>query len=289
MIKTLPWLGLPYKGSKRRYVQEYVNFALGLFPKTKYVYDLFGGGGAVSLAFLQAKQIKKVFYNELDSSVASFLKKVVEEDITKEETAYEFISREKFKKFYKGSDWYAGFLKTCWSFGSRGETYAYSPLNELKARRCYEDVLKASKILGKDLNKSRLSVLILRTKKDKDSTKIPPLERIQALERIQDSKKIIDYSKLVISNASYIDVPLLAPAEETLLFLDPPYFGTDTYTEKFDQKKFIGFLGGLKLPFLLCEYRPLPGLTKVHEIKTRSTLSSTNNSKVCYERLFTKF
>ena len=41
-------LGLPYMGSKRKIAPKIVDFILDQNPDCKYIYDLFGGGGAVS-------------------------------------------------------------------------------------------------------------------------------------------------------------------------------------------------------------------------------------------------
>ena len=45
-------IGIPYMGSKRKLASEIVSFILERHPKTKYVWDLFGGGGAISFEFL---------------------------------------------------------------------------------------------------------------------------------------------------------------------------------------------------------------------------------------------
>ena len=39
-------LGIPYMGSKRKLAKEIVDYILLNNPNTKYVYDIFGGGGA---------------------------------------------------------------------------------------------------------------------------------------------------------------------------------------------------------------------------------------------------
>ena len=69
-------LGIPYMGSKRRLAQKIVDYILLHNPETKYVYDVFGGGGAISFEFLQRKQIKKVYYNELNTGVCELLRKI---------------------------------------------------------------------------------------------------------------------------------------------------------------------------------------------------------------------
>ena len=47
-------------GSKRKLSYKIVDYILSKNRDCKYVYDLFGGGGAISFEFLQRKQIKKV-------------------------------------------------------------------------------------------------------------------------------------------------------------------------------------------------------------------------------------
>jgi len=71
-------LGIPYMGSKRRIAGKIVDKILLDNPNAKYVYDLFGGGGAISFEFLQRPQIEKVFYNELNTGVVSLLKDIKE-------------------------------------------------------------------------------------------------------------------------------------------------------------------------------------------------------------------
>ena len=41
-------LGIPYMGSKRKLASKIVDYMLDNNPDCKYVYDLFGGGGAIS-------------------------------------------------------------------------------------------------------------------------------------------------------------------------------------------------------------------------------------------------
>ena len=69
-------LGIPYMGSKRKLAGKIVDKILLDNPNTKYVYDLFGGGGAVSFEFLQRPQIEMVHYNELNAGVVALLKDI---------------------------------------------------------------------------------------------------------------------------------------------------------------------------------------------------------------------
>ena len=66
-------LGIGYMGSKRRLSREIVDHILTARPNTKYVWDLFGGGGAISFEFLQRRQIERVVYNELNTGVVGMV------------------------------------------------------------------------------------------------------------------------------------------------------------------------------------------------------------------------
>lgn len=115
--------GIPYMGSKRGIAKGIVDYILCYNPHCKYVYDLFGGGGAITFEFLKRNQIKKVFYNELNTGVCELLKKIRDDGVTEE--FYQFIDRETFNKHKDDNDWFGGFIKTCWSFGNNQTAYLY--------------------------------------------------------------------------------------------------------------------------------------------------------------------
>ena len=50
-------LGIGYMGSKRKLSGEIVDHILTAHPNTKYVWDLFGGGGAISFDKLIGEKI----------------------------------------------------------------------------------------------------------------------------------------------------------------------------------------------------------------------------------------
>ena len=57
-------LGMPYMWSKRKLAESIVDKILEDNPNTKYLYYLFGGGGAITFEGLQRPSIEKVYYNE---------------------------------------------------------------------------------------------------------------------------------------------------------------------------------------------------------------------------------
>lgn len=58
---------IAYRGSKQAIAPEIIRAIKALCPNAIYFYDLFGGGGAITVAALQSNYFKKVFYNEYDA------------------------------------------------------------------------------------------------------------------------------------------------------------------------------------------------------------------------------
>ena len=99
-------LGIPYMGGKRDISKEIVDYILSRNPGVKYIYDLFGGGGAISFEFLQRKKIKQVIYNELNTGICELLKDIQKNGIT--EKYYQWVSRDVFNKHKNDNDWFGG-------------------------------------------------------------------------------------------------------------------------------------------------------------------------------------
>lgn len=66
-------LGLPYLGGKRAIAWKIVDKMLGDNPNCEYIWDLFGGGGAISFEAMQRQQIKQVYYNEIAENVKGLI------------------------------------------------------------------------------------------------------------------------------------------------------------------------------------------------------------------------
>lgn len=107
-------IGIPYMGSKRKLAGKIVDKILEENPKCKYVYDLFGGGGAISFEFL-SRGIE-VHYNELNTGVVELLKRILTNGVTDE--FHEWIDRDTFHALKNEPTWKGGLIATCWSFGN---------------------------------------------------------------------------------------------------------------------------------------------------------------------------
>lgn len=115
--------GLPYMGSKRTIADKIVKHIVENNPECKYVYDLFGGGAAISLQFLKHKQIERIVYNELNTGITELLKDLLQNGVT--DKYYQWVSRETFEAHKNDNDWFGGLCKTIWSFGNNQSSYLF--------------------------------------------------------------------------------------------------------------------------------------------------------------------
>lgn len=72
-------VGLPYVGSKKKVSKKIAQIIAQNFGTDKPVYDLFGGGGAVSLE-MKLNGFEDVHYNELDGMTVAAFKTALYED-----------------------------------------------------------------------------------------------------------------------------------------------------------------------------------------------------------------
>ena len=87
-------IGLPYKGSKKQISKKIVEIIKQNFGTEKPVYDIFGGGGAITAECLLNGL--EVHYNDLDRTITDMFQKVVSEDRDYLKTL--LVSRDEFFK-----------------------------------------------------------------------------------------------------------------------------------------------------------------------------------------------
>jgi 16S rRNA G966 N2-methylase RsmD len=328
-------IGIPYMGSKRKLAEPIINYILAHNPTAKYIFDLFGGGGAISFEALKRKQFLEVHYNELNTGVVELLKKIRKDGVTDE--FYNWIDRNTFNKHKNDDDWFGGLLKTCWSFGNNQSAYLFGKdieepkglMHEVVVNCCEESLKRFNEMYSidvssllfniKGINKRRLqfqkelSKVYIQTK-SKELKEIgvsnmsildnlrriellkeicifdknvrhthQQLEHLQRLERLQQLQQLQQLDKLKITNLSYEQVQISTPIDETIIYLDPPYFNTQKYALQMCQDTLIDWIKQSPYKIYVSSYAfPLP---IVKEFNHRSTLSATANNKTV-ERLF---
>ncbi len=290
-------------GSKRKLAKLIVDRILKDNPKAEYFYDLFGGGGAISLYALQQEQLKGVLYNELNTGICKLLAKVRDDGVNDE--FYEWVDRETFKERKDGDCWKSGLAKVIWSFGNNSEKgYLYGKkiekdkelLHNVIINKCEKSIEKLNEKYGTEFNvkflEGDLKDVRGRVKKEiKDKTKIrmdfEHLERLQHLERIEHLERIgrFERSSLRISNKSYLDVKIKTPIEKTIIYLDPPYVNTATYQKDISHETLREYIDKSPYKIYVSSYE-FDGLDIVLEKEHMTLLSATSNKKT-KEILFT--
>ncbi|MCP4984905.1 MAG: hypothetical protein GY928_02215 [Colwellia sp.] len=288
-------------GSKRKLSDKIVAEIIQRHEGIDCFYDLFGGGGSISLQVLKYKNIK-THYNELNKSIYSLLK-YLRDSKKLDYKFYEWVNREEFFNQIEkdDGDWFAGYVMSCWSFGNKQNTYLYGKDIEENKRLAHETVVnrchKSAEQLGfnefslfdiDDLHKRR-KVFCKYWKKKGDRVDMQELERVQ--EYLQKSKlQSLSYlenmqrlQELEMTNLSYQDVKI--HNDSAIIYCDIPYKGTGEYKEGgFNHDKFYEWFSNVPNPAYLSEYDAPFELIWQHN--HRSTLSATNNHKTVKERLF---
>ena len=251
-------LGMPYMGSKRKLAKYIVDLILDNNPNVKYVYDLFGGGGAISFEFLQRSQIKRVIYNELNTGVCELLKDILKNGVT--EKYNQWIDRKTFMKHKNDNDWFGGLCKVIWSFGNRQIAYLFGKDIENIKKEAHLYLFENGYKIG---DKEKRIRLIKQFKNDKN---------------IKDRFEIQQLEQLEILNLSYEEVKIETPINETIIYLDPPYKNTAKYQKDIDHDKLNDYIRNSKYKIYLSSYESEFYL--VESKKHRCLLSATAKYEV---------
>ena len=110
--------GLPYMGSKNETAENIVS----MFPRSRRLLDLFGGGASVTHAALVSGRFEQVVYNDLDPLMVDMLNRLKDEPLT----PLRFVDRVEFKERYKVDP----MVFFCWKFPSASLEYTYGPGTE---------------------------------------------------------------------------------------------------------------------------------------------------------------
>ena len=227
-------LGLPYQGSKKKISKKIVEIIKQNFGTEKPVYDIFGGGGAITAECMLNGL--DVHYNDLDETVTSMFQKVVSEDRDYLKTL--LISRDEFLKIReKENKTVDDNLKLLVnSFGNDRKTYLYSKeFSDLKYNLAIEIIKNHDTFDGyKKTDTYKNAYRPFDIGKVDRAQVLQQLSRFQQLERLQN----ININNLEITNHDYTHFSYLSDA---IIYLDPPYENTTlkSYSiSEFDNQSF---------------------------------------------------
>ena len=292
-----PSIGLPYVGSKKKISKKIVEIIKQNFGTNKTVYDVFGGGGAITCECLLNNL--NVVYNDADPIIVNILKRVLSEN--REWIKTLIIDREEFfrikEKKDKTVDDHIKLLIN--SFGNNSKDYLYSKkICHAKYKLALAIIKKENTFKGykqtrtyKNFVKNSQEALGFKNKEEKDKIlqqlrQVEQLPRLQQLERLQQAEKV---SQVKSFNKDY---HYFSSVKNAILYLDPPYENTktDEYNHQVDYTEFYNWVVKMSKNniVLLSSYEVSdPRFRCVYEFKkARSTIQTGSNGKRC-EKLFT--
>ena len=292
VLLSRPFGCIPYLGTKRYLAPKILRTILSRHPHISHFYDLFGGGGAMSLcAAANAPQLKTIHYNDIDPAITAFLTIVQQwflgqcnsftrwSDALLPREFYRWQSREDFNNSKNDPTYWGGYLRSVWSFS---HTHAYLYADDIIS---YKRALFRFLVDGTDREELeqflsiKLPISFFQTTLEhrrqhfrrittrhapKLLVKLAPtsltdIQQIHPLERIRHISNCHSILKLSrITNSSYVEVPIL-DRPETVIYVDPPYCdtGKGTYrfgSEKFDYTNFYNWCLDSKFPVYISGY-----------------------------------
>ena len=278
-------LGLPYQGSKKKISKKIVEIIKQNFGTDKPVYDIFGGGGAITAECMLNGL--EVHYNDLDETATSMFRKVVSEDRDYLKTL--IVSREDFFKIRdKENKTVDDNLKLLVnSFGNDRKTYLYSKeMSDVKYNLAIEIIKNHDTFDGYKKTETYLKAI--------NAFKNQPYKtrKLQILHQLQPLQQLERLQCLERPEATNLDYKEFSDIEKSILYLDPPYENTvlKGYSiHEFNSQSFYDWAYEMskKNIVLISSYEISDERFEcVYEFKTaRSTLQGgTNNSKT--EKLF---
>lgn len=273
-------IGLPYVGSKKKISKKIVEIIKQNFGTDKTIYDLFGGGGAITFECLINGL--DVVYNDIDLLIGQAIQLVIDSD--RDFLKELIISRDEFYAIkLKEDKTPEDKLKLLVnSFGNNERSYLYS--------RKYSDakyVLAMEIIQKHDCFSGYKQTSTFRDVVDK----VPELHRIEVLERLeqilqlQNTTSINDFTVNNNSYEHYSDIT------DSILYLDPEYKSSTQKmysADRLNVEKFYQWCIELSKSniVLISEYDMPEEFKCVFEFnKTKSKFKGSSKSKK-YEKLF---
>ena len=212
-------IGLPYQGSKKKISKKIVEIIKQNFGTEKPVYDIFGGGGAITAECLINGL--EVHYNDLDHTITDMFQRVLSTD--REFLKTLIVSRDEFFKIRdKENKTVDDELKLLInSFGNDRKTYLYSrKFSDLKHKLAIEIFKNHDTFSG---YKKTETYLREQHRQNQWLQQIEQLGRLKQLEQLQQLKQLKQLKQLEATNLDYIE---FSGIEDTILYLDPPYENT---------------------------------------------------------------
>ena len=218
-------LGLPYLGSKKKISKKIVEIIKQNFGTEKPVYDIFGGGGAITAECMLNGL--EVHYNDLDETATSMFQKVVGEDRDYLKTL--LVSREEFLKILdKENKTVDDNLKLLVnSFGNSRKGYLYSEeMSDVKYNLAIEIIKKHDTFDGYQKTETYLEAKDIFKDQTYQKQQQDRKVQLQQLQQLQQLEKLQQLERLEVTS---LDYKAFSNIENSILYLDPPYQDSKGY------------------------------------------------------------
>ena len=227
-------IGLPYRGSKKKISKKIVEIIKQNFGTEKPVYDIFGGGGAITAECLLNGL--EVHYNDLDRTITDMFQRVLATD--REFLKTLIISRDEFLKIReKENKTVDDELKLLVnSFGNNRKGYLYSEeFSDLKYNLAIEIIKNHDTFDGYKKTETYLEAKDIfkdqtyqkpRQDRKVQLAQLQQLQQLEQLRRLQQLERLQQLSRIEVTN---LDYTAFSGVEDTILYLDPPYQGAIGY------------------------------------------------------------
>ena len=237
-------IGLPYQGSKKKISKKIVEIIKQNFGTDKLIYDIFGGGGAITAECILNGL--EVHYNDLDKDITNAFERVISQD--REWIKTLIISRTEFTEIKaKENKTTDDFLKLLInSFGNAKANYMYNKeISDSKYNLAKKIIEKHDVFSGYKQTETYKKVTSgldwdwFNAKIEKNKT-LQQLQQLEQLQQLQQLERLQQLDELKSTNKSYYTFSDVSGA---ILYLDPPYEGSyqESYINSFDSQEFYNW------------------------------------------------
>ncbi|QPL22605.1 site-specific DNA methylase [Lactococcus phage FB10] len=228
-------IGLPYQGSKKKISKKIVEIIKQNFGTDKPIYDIFGGGGAITAECILNGL--EVYYNDLDKDITNAFERVISQD--REWIKTLIVSRTEFfeikEKENKTTDDFLKLLIN--SFANKKASYMYNKeISDLKYNLAKEIIEKHDVFSGyKQTETYKRSI-----EKYKQLEQLQRLQQLEQLQRLQQLERLEQLQQLDEVKATNKSYHTFSDVSGAVLYLDPPYEGScqKSYINSFDSQGF---------------------------------------------------
>ena len=234
-------IGLPYQGSKKKISKKIIEIIKQNFGTDKPIYDIFGGGGAITAECILNGL--EVHYNDLDKDITNAFERVISQD--REWIKTLIVSRTEFteikSKENKTTDDFLKLLIN--SFGNSMKAYMFSKeKSDLKYNLAKKIIEKHDVFSGYKQTETYKKVTSgldwnwFNAKLEKNKT----LEQLQHLQQLERLQRLQQLDEVKATNKSY---HTFSDVSGAILYLDPPYEGSHqkSYINSFDSQEFYNW------------------------------------------------